>query len=259
MCAGRPSMASRMMWLSALGTPAAGSSSSSTSGFKPERDRELDQALAAVGQLGDAVAGVVGELQGLEQMHRLVDHVPAPAGGPEHGRRGADALGHRDVDVLQHREPAEQPVDLERARDAELDACGLGDARDVAALEQHLARRGRDHAGQEIDERGLAGAVRADQRVARAGLQAKVDVARGGERAEVATEAAGLEQGRGHRSPSRMRAGPAQRSRSPPRAGRSPTTEHAVAREQRDDDEQQPQAELPCGRIDLRQKCESAM
>ena len=141
-------MASRMMWLSALGTPAAGSSSSSTSGFKPERDRELDQALAAVGQLGDAVAARSSvELQGLEQAHRLVDHVPAPARRPEHGRGGADPLGDRDVDVLQHREPAEQPVDLERARDAELDPLGLGDARDVAALQQHLARVGRISAG----------------------------------------------------------------------------------------------------------------
>ena len=35
MCSGSRSMASRMMWLSALGTPAAGSSSSSTSGFSP--------------------------------------------------------------------------------------------------------------------------------------------------------------------------------------------------------------------------------
>ena len=46
-----------MMWLSALGTPAAGSSSSSTSRLQAERDRELDQALAAIGQFGHAVGG----------------------------------------------------------------------------------------------------------------------------------------------------------------------------------------------------------
>ena len=168
--------------------------------LQAQRDRELDQALAAVGQLPDAVPRVLRELQGLQQVHRLVDHVPPQAGGPKHGRGGADALGDREVDVVQHREPAEQPIDLEGARDAELDPFGLGDARDVTSLEQHRARRGRDQAGQEIDERGLAGAVGTDQRVARAGLQAKVDVARGGERAEDATEAAGLEQGRAHRS-----------------------------------------------------------
>src|SRR5580765_4085014 len=167
--------------------------------LQAQRDRELDQALAAVGQLGDAVLGVVRKLQGLQQMHRLLDHVQAQAGGPKHGRGGADALGDGEVDVVQHREPAEQPIDLEGTRDAELDACGLGDARDVTTLEQHLARRGRDQAGQEIDERGLAGAVGTDQRVARAGLQSKVDVARGNERAKGATETTGLEQGHGHR------------------------------------------------------------
>ena len=53
MLLGSASMASRMMWLSALGTPAAGSSSSSTSRLEAERDGELDQALPAVGQFGD--------------------------------------------------------------------------------------------------------------------------------------------------------------------------------------------------------------
>ena len=97
-------MASRMMWLSALGTPAAGSSRSRTSGLEPERDGELDQALAAVGQLGDALARVVAPAsERLQQVHRLVDHVAAAAGGPEHRRGGAAALGDREVDVLQHR------------------------------------------------------------------------------------------------------------------------------------------------------------
>ena len=127
-------------------------------------------------------------------MHRLVDHILALAGRPEHGRRRADALGDRDIDVLQHREAAEQPVDLEGAGDAELDALGLRDRGDVAAVEQHLAGGRRQHAGEQVDEGGLAGAVRSDQRVARAVLEPEVDVARGGERAEILAERAGLEQ-----------------------------------------------------------------
>ena len=71
-------------------------------------------------------------LSRVEQLHRLVDHVAARAGGPEHVRRRADPLGDRHVDVLQHREAAEQPVDLEGAGDAELDALGLLDLGDVA-------------------------------------------------------------------------------------------------------------------------------
>ena len=116
---------------------------------------------------------VVGELERFEQMHRLVDHVAALAGRREHGRRGADALGDRDVDVLQHRQAAEQPVDLEGARDAELDALAPAPCVVMScALQQHRAGRGQQHAGEQIDEGGLAGAVRADQRVARAGSPA---------------------------------------------------------------------------------------
>ena len=113
------------MWLSALGTPAAGSSSSSTFGCEAERDRDLDQPLAAIGQFGNPVAGVVLQLQHLQQMHGCVDHVLALAGRREHAGRRAKLFGHRDVDILQHRQAAEQPVDLEGARDAELDALRL--------------------------------------------------------------------------------------------------------------------------------------
>ena len=86
------------------------------------------------------MSGVVVQLERLQQMHGLVDHVLAAAGRLEHGRRRADPLGDRDIDVLQHREPAEQPVDLEGAGDAELDPPGLRDRGDVAAVEQDLAR-----------------------------------------------------------------------------------------------------------------------
>ena len=164
----------------------------------PEGDRELDEPLAAVGELRDAARGVVGQPERPQQLHRLVDDVAPPARRPEHGRSRADPLGDRDVDVLQHGQPAEQPVDLERPAEAELDALRLGDARDVPPLQQHRARAGGDGAGQEVHERGLAGAVGADERVARARLEAKVDVARGGDRAEGPAQRARLEQGHAH-------------------------------------------------------------
>ena len=40
-------------------------------GLEPDRDRKLDQALAAIGQLGHAMARIVRKLQGLQQLHRL--------------------------------------------------------------------------------------------------------------------------------------------------------------------------------------------
>ena len=148
-------------------------------GLQSERDGQLDQPLAAIGQFRNGLVGDVGELEPRQQLHRLVDHVAARARGRDHVRRGADALGDRHIDVLQHREAAEQPVDLEGAGDAELDPFGLLDLRDVLALEQHLAGARRQHAGEQVDEGGLAGAVRADQRVPRALLQREGDVARG--------------------------------------------------------------------------------
>jgi len=103
------------------------------------------------------------------------------------------ALGHRDADIFQNAQAAEQPVDLERARDAEFDPLGLALAGDVMPGKQHAALGRRQHAGEEIDERGLAGAVGADQRVARAGFELEVDILHGFERAEIAAERLGFE------------------------------------------------------------------
>jgi hypothetical protein len=117
-------------------------------GLEAERDRKLDQALTPIRQFGDAMRGVVRKLEGLQQRHRLVDHLLAPAGRLEHMGRDPEPLGDRDTDILQHREAAEQAVDLEGAGDAELDALGLRDGGDVAALEQHLPGGRLEHAGQ---------------------------------------------------------------------------------------------------------------
>ena len=92
-------------------------------------------------------------------------------------------------------------------------------------------------AGHQIDEGGLAGAVRADQRVAGAALQAEIDVVGDGQRAEALAQAAGFERRRSwplvaHRRsrsnrPSmpprarRRRAPSAARSRNTSRPGRS--------------------------------------
>ena len=53
----------------------------------------------------------------------------------------------------------------------------------LLVAEEHLARGRREHARQQVDERRLAGAVRADQRVPRAGRERQRHVAVGVERA----------------------------------------------------------------------------
>src|SRR5262249_31938943 len=98
----------------------------------------------------------------------------------------------------EHREPAEQAIDLKSAGEAELDPVRLPHRGDVAALEQHVTGARPQHAGEEVDQRGLAGAVGADQGMARGPLEPEIDVAGSGECAEIEAEAAGLEQGLGH-------------------------------------------------------------
>src|SRR5262249_45607445 len=83
---------------------------------------------------------------------------------------------------------------LERAHDAA--ACHLRGLleRDVLAAIDDLAAA-RDHElGEKIEEGGLAGAVRADERVDVAAAHPEVDAAHGNETAELLGESAGLEQ-----------------------------------------------------------------
>ena len=67
------------------------------------------------------------------------------------------------------------------------------EARDVAALEHDATRGGRKLAGQHLEERGLAGAIRADNAAQFAMLDGEVDVAVGDEAAEALGQALGLQ------------------------------------------------------------------
>ena len=78
-----------------------------------------------------------------------------------------------------------------RARSAWLDAG------DVLAVEQHAARLRLEHAGDQVDQRRLAGPVGADERAPRAALERQVDVARNRQRAERPVESLDLQRG-GH-------------------------------------------------------------
>ena len=85
------------------------------------------------------------------------------------GERGdlhglAVAREDRQRDIVEHGKPVEQVDDLEAARNPGLDPFVHGRGGDVVALEQDLAAVGLEMRADQIDERCLAGAVRADQR-----------------------------------------------------------------------------------------------
>ena len=68
----------------------------------------------------------------------------------------------RDDQVVAHRKPCEQLVDLIAFGETELTHVGHAHAGDIATLEHDLAGRRRHFAGQHLEERRLAGAIGAD-------------------------------------------------------------------------------------------------
>src|SRR5437879_8922207 len=107
------------------------------------------------------------------------------------GFRVAFALKHCKRDGLECSEPRKQRVDLEGARQAALHAGVWPERGDVLLAEHDPAGVGPQHAGDQVDERRLPGAVGADERVAHALRQDEVDVLRHHERAEFLAQAFG--------------------------------------------------------------------
>ena len=105
--AGRAATIARIPSRSASGTPAAGSSSSSTRGPQAMATRDLQETLPAVGQRGHLLAHDVGEAEAVEDGDGLVDHgvrsaerAPPPPVLPEparHGQRDRFERGHRRI------------------------------------------------------------------------------------------------------------------------------------------------------------------
>src|SRR5439155_2510477 len=89
----------------------------------------------------------------------------------------AHAPQHRAADVLEHRQAHEQVRHLEAARQAAaVDLVGA-QAVDALAAEQDLAAGGREAAADEVEQRGLAGAVRPDDGHPLAGRHREVGAA----------------------------------------------------------------------------------
>ena len=100
-------------------------------------------------------------------MHRFIDHIGATADRMKHGRRGADAFGDRHADIFQNRKSAKQPIDLESARNSELNSLSLLFVGNIFAFEEDASARWRERTGKQIDEGALAGTVWSDQGVTR--------------------------------------------------------------------------------------------
>ena len=109
---------------------------------------------------------------------------------------------HGERDIVVGREIGEDAGDLERVGDAEPHAQVGRHCGDVVAVEGDGAGRRQQAAGDQADEGGLAGAVRADQRTDLAGQDREVDMVDSLQAAEVAAEPGGCDERRhgSHRS-----------------------------------------------------------
>src|SRR5215217_3153755 len=104
-------------------------------------------------------------------------------------KAGAQLALQADAHVLQYRQVREHGRNLEGADDAHARDLGRARARDVAAVEQDLPGTGHQEFSEEVEAGGLAGAVRADERVDMAALDAQVDIAHGSETLELLRQA----------------------------------------------------------------------
>ena len=98
------------------------------------------------------------------------------------------------------RELREHALDLQRAFDAEAADLVRRAAGDIVAVEEHAAAVGRQQARDQIEERGLAGAVRPDDGVQRARRRDRSSGVDGGEAAEALAEFFGAQDRLGHGS-----------------------------------------------------------
>src|SRR5262249_1347119 len=105
---------------------------------------------------------------------RFLDHGALSANRAPQAVADALAFGYRQVNVLENREPTEQLIDLERARNSAPRAGCLQQPRNILALEQDVTGRGLQHARDEVHERCFAGAVRTNQRMPSAALEHEV-------------------------------------------------------------------------------------
>src|ERR1700756_394327 len=103
--------------------------------------------------------------------------VVARAHHPPPVAAAAETFGDRKADRLQWREVGIKLVDLESPRQATQHALVHGQIGDVLPFEQDTSRIRLEHTGELVDDRGLAGAVGADQRMARALRDSEREVA----------------------------------------------------------------------------------
>src|SRR6267142_1679414 len=129
---------------------------------------DLEPSLLAIGQVAGVLVGVAFDADEAQELHCALGHPFLLASRERCPEHGVPELGFHPhmlahLHVVHRAHVLEQADVLKRTGDAQLrGAVGLG-TRDVAAFEDDLASCGHVHAGDAVEQGGLAGAVRSDQ------------------------------------------------------------------------------------------------
>ena len=134
------------------------------------------------------------------------------------------SLANRQCDRFKRAQMRKQRIDLIGAGEAALHPLFGCKRRDVLPAKQNLSGIRTQHTGHQIDQRRLAGAIRADQGVTRARRHGKIDAGGDDERAEPLVDAASGERALAHDLAFAERA----KSETPPRSPLGNTTTTAI-------------------------------
>ena len=168
-----------------------------------QRADDLDHPLLAAGQRAGGLVGEVTDAHHLEEPAGSCRRRPlgrARGGQPE--QDAEESRGHLRVETRQHvlerGELAEEPAVLEGPPDALRRHHVGSEAIDPLRAEADGAGRQRGVSGDRVEERRLAGTVRADDRAHLAGVEAQGNAGDGGEPAVPHGDVVQLEKGHGY-------------------------------------------------------------
>jgi hypothetical protein len=149
-----------------------------------ENAPDLELSLLAVGERADERPETPLEPDGCGQVAGAGAKLPVAAGREHRPQVARPDAEHREVEVVLHAETGEEARLLVGTPHPELRARTGRELRDLLAVELDRARARWEVAGDHVEERRLAGAVRAEDRAPLAVRDIQVDVAHGVEAAE---------------------------------------------------------------------------
>ena len=163
-----------------------------------QRAQNLEAALGAVREVARLRVRELAHVKDVEKLERAIVELRLLLPVPREAQHVGDQVRLHGVakaheHVLLDRHLGEEADVLERARDAHAVDLGHGLAGRVVAVDEDGAARGRVDVGEQVEDRGLAGSVGADQARDLGPAHGDVEVVDGSEASEVDAQVLGLQ------------------------------------------------------------------